>query len=41
MSRSREVIDEGQLTDLTRARAKSEAAEWAAMLDYTVRLEAE
>jgi len=41
MSSSRGVVDEGRLTDLTRARAKSEAAEWAAMLDYAVRLEAE
>jgi hypothetical protein len=41
MSSSRGVVDEGRLTDLTRARAKSEAAEWAAMLEYAVRLEAE
>jgi hypothetical protein len=41
MSSSRGVVDEGRLTDLTRARAKAEAAEWAAMLDYAARLEAE
>lgn len=41
MSSSRGVVDEGRLTDLTRARAKAEAAEWAAMLEYAVRLEAE
>ena len=41
MSRSREAVDESRLTELTHARAKSEAAEWAAMLEYAVRLEAE
>lgn len=34
-------MDEGRLTDLTRIRAVAEAAEWAAMLDYAIRQEAE
>ncbi len=41
MSSSRGAVDEDRLTDLTRARARAEAAEWAAMLDYAERLEAE
>src|ERR1044071_7385713 len=31
----------GRMADLTRARAAAEAAEWACMLDYAIRREAE
>jgi len=38
--RRSEHVDEDRLTDLARARARAEFAEWSAMLDYAVRLEA-
>ena len=38
--RRSEHVDEDRLTDLARARAQAEFAEWSAMLDYAVRLEA-
>lgn len=41
MRSSASVVNEGRLTDLARARAVAEAAEWSAILDYAIRLESE